>query len=107
MSSIAFSSELIESTVKKTAEEILKTSAFEVTITHGSGKGENFVGDCYRVLCKALSKENADKNKLALQLFLKVAPQHKQRRSLFSSRQLFLQEIHLYKVRVLNKNLFG
>lgn len=98
MSSIILPSELIDSALKKIAKEILQTSELDVTITPGSGKGENFVGDCYRVLCRKLSNENAGKNQPALQLFLKVAPQHKQRRSLFSSRECFLQEIQLFKV---------
>lgn len=67
MSSIILPSELIDSALKRTAEAILKTSELEVTITPGSGKGENFVGDCYRILChKLLSNENKNKNQPAL-----------------------------------------
>lgn len=96
MSSIELPGEIIQTVLRKTAEDLLKTSAFEVIVTPGSAKGDNFVGDCFRVSCRTLSHEINDERKAELKLFVKVAPQHKQRRNMFSSQPCFLQEIHLF-----------
>lgn len=96
MSSIELPGEIIRTALNKTAEDLLKTSAFELIVTPGSAKGDNFVGDCYRVACRKSSDEINDEHEAELKLFVKIAPQHKQRRNMFSSQPCFLQEIHVF-----------
>uniref|UniRef100_A0A336KVV2 CSON000421 protein n=1 Tax=Culicoides sonorensis TaxID=179676 RepID=A0A336KVV2_CULSO len=73
-------------------KEKFKLKEFELAISPGSTKGDNYLGIVYRVLVKN-SKPKLDKE---LGFIVKMPPMHPQRREQFFARPCFLREINFY-----------
>lgn len=79
---------LIEAVKKR-----LNSDNVELCIEHGSKKGDNFIGEIYRILYKDV---NDKKNENQSPLILKIAPRNLLRREKLRLRALFLREISMY-----------
>lgn len=86
------SNELIQSALSKTIENHLETTVYNAHIETGSKKGDNFVGEVYRILAKCSSNDQNDENPSKTQLIVKVTPQHRQ----VSTRCCFMREIYMF-----------
>lgn len=97
------SNEPIQSALKQTIEDQLKTTEYETCIGPASKKGDNFLGIVYRVTCKKAIHEEHDETPSEVNLILKVAPYHPDRREVSPSRRYFMREMFIFdEVRSLN-----
>lgn len=90
------SNESIQAALKQTIEDQLKTTEYETIIGPACKKGDNFLGIVYRVTCKKAIHEEQDETPLELNLILKVAPYHPERREASPSRRYFMREMYLF-----------
>lgn len=97
------SNETIQAALKQTIEDKLKTTEYETTIGPACKKGDNFLGVVYRITCKKTIREEQGESPSELNLILKVAPYHPERREVSPSRRYFMREMYLFdEVRISN-----
>ena len=67
---------------------------YRFTITRGSKPGDNFIGRVYRAV---IEETDESKPKKCLPLIFKASPLNKFRRQMFSSDQVFVNEVQMYE----------
>lgn len=83
--------EIYDLTLKEIIQNNLGDDEYEIDISAGSGKGDNYIGVVYRIEVRSKKDEN-----LKLNIIAKLPPQEPARREQFNIRPCFLRESQFY-----------